>query len=361
MGKRPKDQKKIAPGWRIAIPLAITFVVVGVLFSEDFHPDAFSSFRFTWRTLLGITLAVLAFVAQNITMAMRYKMLSGGELSLGGGLRVQQMMEFTSAITPSSVGGSAVLFLFLSTEKIKAGKATAITFSALFLDELLLFLLSLCVLIASSGIHFFGELPILSSSLEVAFYGVTIMIGLWTALLFVALFVRPDVPALFVKWIARRRLLRKYSARTSHIADELYSASKEITNRSWGYWLKLFLLTLATWGFRFAIAIALLFGFAHSSLLFELPETNLWVAYAKQVIIWMLSLIMPTPGGSGFAEYMFKNLYGSFFSSAQIALVVAVVWRCLNAYIYFLSGGLLLSLRWHQIGLHEKGENNGEA
>lgn len=354
MPQLPQQKKKIAPGWRIAVPLAITFLVVAILFSEDFHPEAFSDFHFTWRTFWGIALAVLAFLVQNATMAMRYKMLSGGELSFMGGLRVQQMMEFTSAATPSSVGGSGVLFLFLSTENIKAGKATAITFSALFLDELLLFLLSLAVLVASANTHFFGDLPILSSGLEIAFYGVTIMIGLWTVLLFVALFVRPDVPSIFVKWLSRRRRLRKYSAKISRIADELYSASKEITNRSFAYWLKLFLLTVATWGFRFAIATALIYGFARPEALATAPASSLLFSYAEQIVIWMLSIIMPTPGGSGFAEYMFKNLYGSFFFSSQIALVVAVIWRCLNAYIYFLSGGLLLSFRWQRIGLHDK-------
>lgn len=350
----PVTRRKGSPRWsiRIAIPLLITAVVVSILFTEDFHPDAFRNFHFSWRTIIGLSIAVLAFLIQNFTMASRYRLLSSKELSFRGGLRMQQMMEFTSAATPSSVGGSAVLFLFLSTEGIKAGKATAITFSALFLDELLLFLLSLVVIILYGNTNLFEGISGLASGLHIAFIIIALIVGAWAVILFVALFIKPHIPAHFLNWIARRRLFRRYASKIDNIGNELYLASKEITNRSFSYWLKLFILTMATWGSRFAIAVALIYGFASLEINFSTAEGNLWIAYAKQIAIWMLSLVMPTPGGSGFAEYMFKNLYGDFFVSGQIALMVAVIWRCLNAYIYFITGGLLLSFRGHRMGFY---------
>ena len=54
--------------------------------------------------------------------------------------RVNMLCEFTSAVTPSAVGGSSLIVLFLNKEGINAGRSTALTISCLFLDELFLVL-----------------------------------------------------------------------------------------------------------------------------------------------------------------------------------------------------------------------------
>lgn len=353
----PKKRKNNNMGWRIAIPLCITTLVVWILFSEDFHPEAFKSFHFGIKTIVGIALALIAMVIQNWAMGLRFRKLSDNQLSLRGGIRVQQMMEFTSAATPSSVGGSAVLFLFLSTEGVRAGKATAITFSALFLDQLLLFLLSLGVIILSTGAELFGRISLLASSFRMAFYLITLIVGVWSTVLFIALFIKPQILSGFVKWLSKRRLLSKYSSHVEKISDDLFIASKQLGDRSLKHWLGLLLLTAITWCARFAIAVCLIYGFALPNSFDTGVASILSVAYAEQIVIWMLSMIMPTPGGSGFAEYMFQGLYGNFFGSTQIALIVAVIWRCFSAYIYFLTGGILLSFRWNRIQIMAEDNN----
>lgn len=356
-----KKRRRLPVGLRIAIPLMISALVVGILLSQNFHPEAFRAFSFTWRSLWGVLLAILAFLVQNFAMAWRYRLLASKEISLKGGLRVQQLMEFTSAATPSSVGGSGILFLFLSTEGVRAGKATAITFSALFLDELFLFLTSFFVILFSASNNPFADLPILSSGLYVTFNVVTAIVGIWALLLFVALFLKPEALTFVVRFCSRLFFLRKYKRKILGLSEELLSASKQISNRSLFFWGKLFLLTVLTWGARFAIAVCLIYGFSSVDVNFLLPEHNLFTAYLEQIVIWMLSMVMPTPGGSGFAEYMFQGYYGGFFVSMPVALVVAVIWRCLNAYIYFLTGGWLLSLRLSRMKLKAKGEELEDA
>ena len=48
--------------------------------------------------------------------------------------------------------------------------------------------------------------------------------------------------------------------------------------------------------------------------------------------------VSPTPGGSGFSEYMFNQYYADFFPIAGTALVIAFIWRIITYYLYLAIG-----------------------
>ena len=79
------------------------------------------------------------------------------------------------------------------------------------------------------------------------------------------------------------------------------------------------------------------------------PGCDQWLVYARQGVIWLLLLVCPTPGGSGVSEWLFSEYYADIVPTAQIALVVSLVWRILcgeySAIIYICLWGLSLSLR----------------
>ena len=339
---------------RIAIPLLISILVVGVLFGQSFHPDAFRELSFTGRTFAGIALAMLAFSVQNFAMSLRFRRLSDNQISLRGGLRVQMMQEFTGVVTPSSVGGSSFIFLFLSGEGVNAGKATAITFSALFFDELFLFIASLLIFLLAPYSLFLGGAEIFGVGVRITFLVLTIGVGIWTLVLFVALFRRPQLIAFLIRRLFRLRLLRRYSHKAAALTHDLITASHEMRRKPFSRWMEIFLLTALTWSARFAIAIALVWGFSTIN-------QGYFTAFLKQFIIWMTSLISPTPGASGLAEYMFQYYYESYFDTASIALVVAVIWRCFSAYIYLLLGGRTLSVKAPEMGIRTSKEHKAHT
>ena len=65
-------------------------------------------------------------------------------------------------------------------------------------------------------------------------------------------------------------------------------------------------------------------------------------AFVRQLVIWMVLVVTPTPGGSGFGEYMFQSYYSDFFSMAGTALVVACLWRIITYYSYLIGGVCIL-------------------
>lgn len=57
-----------------------------------------------------------------------------------------------------------------------------------------------------------------------------------------------------------------------------------------------------------------------------------------------MQLIAPTPGGSGFAEYIFTRYLGDFIPvsdtavAASIAIALALIWRLISYYPYLILG-----------------------
>lgn len=154
----------------ILLPVLIGLSVVGWLFYREFNPELFSGIRFSWRLVGGLLLAVLFMFGRDGGLMWRFRFITDRELTWRQAFRVNMLCEFTSAVTPSAVGGSSLIVLFLNKEGINAGRSTALTISCLFLDELFLVLACPFALLLFSFDDLFGNVAILSSGIEVLFF-----------------------------------------------------------------------------------------------------------------------------------------------------------------------------------------------
>ena len=109
--------------------------------------------------------------------------------------------------------------------------------------------------------------------------------------------------------------------------------------------------------FLFVVVNAILMAF------FVLKDTD-WATqfliFARQLIMWIMMLISPTPGGSGFAEFVFKEYLGSFIigGGAGVAIAMAIVWRLITYYPYLFVGVFIVP-KW--IGQHFGGRPKPSA
>lgn len=69
-------------------------------------------------------------------------------------------------------------------------------------------------------------------------------------------------------------------------------------------WLKAFGITCLAWTSRYLVVNALLIAFTTSG--------SQLLAFVRQLILWVVMTISPTPGGSGVSEYMFREYYADF-------------------------------------------------
>jgi len=64
--------------------------------------------------------------------------------------------------------------------------------------------------------------------------------------------------------------------------------------------------------------------------------------------MWIMMLVSPTPGGSGFSEFVFSEYLSDFMPQvAGIAIIIAFVWRLITYYPYFIIGAFVVP-RWIQ-------------
>jgi len=70
-------------------------------------------------------------------------------------------------------------------------------------------------------------------------------------------------------------------------------------------------------------------------------------------------LISPTPGGSGFAEYVFTRYLGEFIPVdaallGSVVIAMALLWRMVSYYPYLLIGAIIFP-RWIKTKFLNKG------
>ena len=107
-------------------------------------------------------------------------------------------------------------------------------------------------------------------------------------------------------------------------------ASEEAKLEGGRFWLQLMGYTSLAWLSRFAIVVAILIAF-HC-------QGNMLVAWCRQWVMWMISILSPTPGGSGVAELMFRLYYADFLPDASVAILAAMLWRAIFYYPFLVMG-----------------------
>lgn len=330
----------------ILLAVACGLGVVFYFFFNDFTPSSLATLHFNRRMIACICLAMACFLLHNVCMISRYRMLSFGQLSWRKATKVNILCEFTSAITPSAVGGSSLVFLYLHSEGLSMAKSTIIMLLSLFLDELFLSISSIIILLIFPISELFGVASMLYNSVFFVFCLSLAGISLWTTVLGVAIFRKPQIIKSITRKIITLPLLRKFKRAGITFANDAITVSQAIKSKDRTFWIGPAVATICSWCLRFAVVICL---FAALS-----PPDKLPLAYARQWILWMISLISPTPGGSGLCEWMFKEYYSDFLFSTSVTMIMAVIWRTITYYTYLICGAIVVPGYIKRIKLNHK-------
>lgn len=315
----------------VALPVAIGLIAVGVMFYRDYESLDFSLLRFTAKSVACFLLAFVFMAGRDFGLTWRFRTLTDRDITWGQALRVNMLCEFTSAVTPSTVGGSSFGLIYLTGEGLKLGRSTAIMITTLFLDEL--FYVVACP-VALALISFHGLFDVadahVGASLRITFWIVYSGLALWTLVLFAGIFIRPTaIRALLVK-ACRLPLLRRWSREAADMGDALVATSVELRRKPFFWWLRAFLGTSLSWISRYMVVNALFLAFS--------IDADQVMVLARQLVVWVVLTVCPTPGGSGVSEWLFTRYYGDMIAAGSLALVMALCWRIVSYYIYLIIG-----------------------
>ncbi len=327
--------------WRIVLPVALGVGVAIWLFKRDIDSATLQSIVFDSRTVMGLCLALLFVAGRDFGLAWRFHTIAAGDLTWRRAWRTDIMCAFTSAITPSVVGGSALAIFYLNREGIKLGRATALTLTTLFLDELFFVVFCPVILLLLPWDDLFGMPGVDSAGSDLFLGGVKVVfwlvyagIVIWTTILYFAIIARPDGSKRVLLRIASWRWLRRWRESIVGMADNMEATSAWVKGRSLRWWAEVFGGTVLSWFSRYFVVNALFWAFV--------PSASGLLVFGRQFVVWVVLMVSPTPGGSGISEWLFANYYGDLIGDLGVAAVLALVWRLFSYYIYLIAGVSLL-------------------
>ena len=319
---------------QIIIPILIGIIVIGWLFITEFDIKTFKGISFNTSSIAFIILAFFFMFGRDFGIIYRLRLMTDRHVSWVHAFKINILNEFTSAITPSVIGGSSLMILYLSKEGISVGRSTTIMISNLFLDEL--FFIVLCpVIFLIVPLHsLFNVTSVITSTIGIIFWSVYAILTTYTFILYISLFRRPDLIAKLFLLIFSIPFLRKWKDSIASFNETMISASIDISKRPFSFWLKAFGATAMGWTSRFLVVNALFLAFT--------PLGNELIIFGRQILLWIVMAISPSPGGSGISEFAFKEYYNDISLGSGPILVITVLWRLISYYLYLLLGVLII-------------------
>ena len=348
MKEEPKDEeqqltRKIKP-YKIVYPIAIGLAVVSWMLYKEFDPKAFDAIHFTWSSVFWLLVALGCMFTRDWGYVIRIRVLSGGKLSWWQSLRIIFLWEFTSAVTPSAIGGTSLAILFVHKEGIGVGKSSAMVMATSFLDELYFIIMFPVILLCVNQSELWNiagaTKAVVDSLMLFAVIGYSLKF-VYLVILSYGLFRNPRGLKYLLMKLFKWRILRKWRHSANEVGSDIVRNSRELRSMPFSFWLKTFGATFFSWTARYWVVNAILvaFWFGHYD------WAQHFLIFARQLVMWIMMLVSPTPGGSGFAEYVFSTYLGEFLPNAGVAIAMAILWRLISYYPYLFVGAFIVP-RW---------------
>lgn len=323
--------------WKILLPTFIGMGVIIYMLTREFNFADLKQISITSHTIFWIFIAFCFMLGRDVGFTIRYRYLTEKQLSWKQCIKVTLLAEFGTAITPSSVGGSSMAVLFLTKENIPVGRSTAMVFVTLLLDEMF-FVVTFPILLLFIPFHtLFSDSTAFESGVLILFIAAYIIKMLLCTILIVGLFFKPQVIRWLIIKLFRLPFLRRWHRSAVKAGDDLVISAREIRGKKSSYWFPLVTATILSWCSRYLVVNAIFMAF------FQVHD-NLLI-FARQFIMWIVMVVSPTPGGSGFSEFIFKQYLSEFIPLAGVVPLIILLWRLLTYYNYLFVGALIVP-RW---------------
>ncbi|MGQ1908888.1 lysylphosphatidylglycerol synthase transmembrane domain-containing protein [Marinifilum sp. RC60d5] len=346
--KTPASPKKLLHGVRpsrIIYPILFGLAVVIYMLTKEVDENTFSMIEFTWYSAFYLFLALIMMGIRDLGYIARLRILTERKFSWTKSFRIIMLWEFTSAVTPSAIGGTSVAILYLNKEGLKVGRSSAVVMSTSFLDELYFIIMFPLLILLLDVQQLFMINPEenslwLNPLLYFALGGYFLKL-VYLIVLTYGLFKNPRGLKWLLLWIFKLPVLRKWKHGANKAGSDIIESSKELRTKPFLFWFKAFMATFWSWTARYWVVNAMLLAFLFQG--YELSEHIM--IFARQLVMWIMMLVSPTPGGSGFSEWVFTKYLGDFLPTTGLAASMALIWRLISYYPYLFIGVYLLP-RW---------------
>lgn len=325
---------------KIWMPVALGLAIVFYLFYSDPNITSETLHLIFDAKLPSVLVAFLVLFARDAGYVYRVKTISDGELNWGRSIIIIILWEFCSAVTPSVVGGTAVVVFVFMAEGINVGKSLAYVMLTAILDNLFFVIAAPLVMLLTQGQIFPDVVAMdweIGTSLQFLFFLSYALIAVYTLVMAYALFAKPRAFKWFLLKMTGLKYLKRWRDKANQYGDEIILASSSIRGKALSYWVKISGATVFIWCARYLMLNSLVEAFQ------PLSVADHMVVFSRQIIMWIVMLISPTPGSSGTAEYFFNQFFYEYLG--DYTFVSAIFWRLMTYYPYLILGAIFLP-RW---------------
>jgi len=286
------------------------------------------------KRLPGLVIALVVSFLRVWFSAAKIRFLSEKIISWWGAFRVQLSWDFTSAVTPSTIGGAPMATYAMTKEGLKLGESTAIILYSVLLDQIW-FAIAIPILLFA-GIYFDVVPP------EVGFLGEASMLVLYVALLSYAtvlaygVLINPAAISKIIKWVAKLPFLKRYRDNIDREALNLEQYAHQLKAKPLRFILQAFYYSTMSWLARIALAPIVILSL--------LPAPEL-LSVLRSLAMNLAFLVVPTPGGSGGVEGLFVLFQGPLISREAFIGLALFLWRIISYYITIAFG--MMATTWY--------------
>lgn len=288
-----------------------------------------------WGVLL-LCAALAANVLRDAGYIIRLRILTNGELGWKRSFQVIALWEFATAAAPAVVGGTSVAVYVMAKDGMTLGRSAAIALVTAMLDEIFFLVLAPAVFLLV------GMERLFPPELDEALWGLPVQALFWIGYgliavmkiaIFYSVFFRPRAIKYLLVRLFKHHWVRRLRPHMAKAGDDLIAASATYKGRSFSFWLKAIAATWCSWGSRFLVLNFIAAAF--------FPVNGHLLMYARQIVLWVILLISPTPGASGAAEFAFVGFMRDLMPAGAMLVVVALLWRLFTYYFYLFAGAVV--------------------
>lgn len=316
----------------LVISIVLSFATMGGVIYYTYTPGVLE--HLAPKRLPGLVIAVVVSLLRVWFSAAKIRFLSEKQLSWLASIRIVLAWDFTSAVTPSTIGGAPMATYAMTKEGLKLGDSGAIILYGVLLDQIW-FAMAIPILLFA-GI-FYEVVPT-----EIGLVGDVSMgllyVGLlsYASLLAYGVLVNPSVIKKVVKTVFKLPILRRMSAKIEVEAENLEEYAHQLRKKPFSFIAKAFFLSTMSWLARIALPTIVILSL--------LPAHEI-LSVLRSLAMNLAFLIVPTPGGSGGVEGLFVVFQGPLITREGFIGLAVFLWRIIS---YYISIGLgIMATTWY--------------
>lgn len=286
------------------------------------------------KRMPGLVIALVVSFLRVWFSAAKIKFLSGGVIGWMASFRVMLSWDFTSAVTPSTIGGAPMATYAMTKEGLKLGEATAIILYSVLLDQIY-FAIAIPILLIS-GIYYEvvpANIGLIGEASMILLYVILLS---YAGLLAYGVLVNPSAIKKVIKSIFKLPFLRKFQSKINAEAENLEGYAHRLRKKPPSFLLKAFFFSTMSWLARVALPTIVILSL--------LPAQEV-LSVLRSLAMNLAFLVVPTPGGSGGVEGLFVLFQGPLITRDSFIGLALFLWRIISYYITIAMG--MMATTWY--------------